>query len=237
MKFLFLTGRNLKEIYRDPLSVGLGIVMPAVLLVLFISIDIFPVELLTPGVIVFSFAFLTMFSAILLAKDRESAYLTRLQGTPLEPVDFILAYSLPFIPVALLQIIVCLLVGMFFGMDINIYYFLASLVIILPMAATCIGIGMVLGSLCTENQVSGLGSAIVIIASLFGGAWMDLEMVGGIFHSVGYSLPFAHAIDASRAVLQGSSFADISNHLIWVIGYFIFFFIAGIVAFNWKTKK
>ncbi len=112
MRFLSLASRNLKEIYRDPLAIAWGMVFPAVLMPAIISIgknaplEIFTANALTPAVAVFSFGFLTLFSAIILAKDRESAFLTRLLTTPLTATDFILAYILPFLPIAILQIII-----------------------------------------------------------------------------------------------------------------------------------
>lgn len=242
MRFLALAARNLKELYRDPLSISLGVIMPAVLLVLFISlgrnapIEIFTPNALTPGIIVFSFAFLTMFSAILLSKDRQSEFLTRLLTTPLRPIDFILAYSIPFIPIAFLQIAVCFAMGMLFGITLN-FSVLVSLLVLIPMAVTCIGIGMVIGSLCTENQVAGIGSMVIIAGSLFGGAWMDLKMIGGVFKEVGYILPFAHAIDASRAILKGYDFGDIVLDLLWVLGYAVVFFVLGVFCFQWRTKR
>lgn len=242
MRFLVLAGRNLKEVYRDPIAIGLGVIMPVVLLMLFISmgknlpIETFSPSTLTPGIIVFGFTFLTMFSAMLLAKDHQSAFLTRLLTTPLRPIDFILAYSIPFLPIAFLQTAVCFTVGILFGMTLN-FNVLLSLVVLIPIAVACIGLGMIIGSLCTENQIAGIGSTIIMAGSLFGGAWMDLKMVGGVFNTIGYILPFAHAIDATRAILKGSDFGTIANNLYWVIGYTLCFFVLGIFSFRWRTKR
>lgn len=242
MRFIFFADRNLKEIIRDPVSISLGVFMPAVLLVLFISIgkkaplEIFTVTSLTPGLIVLSFTFLTMFAAMLLAKDRQSAFLSRLLTAPLRPVDFILAYSVPFMPVAFIQAAVCFAVGVLFGMSLNMGVLL-SLVVLVPTAIACIGIGMVIGSLCTENQVAGIGSIFITAASLFGGAWMDLELVGGIFKFLGNILPFSHAINATRAIINGSSVPSIAGDLLWVVGYAVCFFVLGNIAFRWKTKR
>jgi len=58
-----LSGRNMKEVYRDPVSVLLGLAMPVALLILFSSIhkkvqlDMFSPQMLTPGIIIFCFAF------------------------------------------------------------------------------------------------------------------------------------------------------------------------------------
>ena len=120
MKLLSLTSRNLKEIYRDPVSTLLGLAMPVALLILFSTIyksahvELFSPQKLPPGMVIFSFAILMMFSSILLAKDRQSAFLIRLYTTPLKPSDFILSYMPAFIPLALSQVIVCFIVVLIF---------------------------------------------------------------------------------------------------------------------------
>ncbi|HII83900.1 MAG TPA: ABC transporter permease [Methanobacterium subterraneum] len=241
MRFLSLASRNLKEIYRDPLSIAFGVAMPAVFLILFISISknapigIFTANGLTPAVAVFSFGFLTLFSAMLLAKDRESAFLTRLLTTPLTSLDFISAYILPFLPIAVLQITICFAIGSFYGVTIN-SNLLFALIIIFTMALGCIGLEMIIGSLFTEKQAPGVSSIVIVFISIFGGCWMDLKMVGGIFGTIGYTLPFAYAIDAARAVLNGSGFFDIVTDFYWVLGYTLIFFFVGIFCFRWRTK-
>jgi ABC-2 type transport system permease protein len=66
---------------------------------------------------------------------------------------------------------------------------------------------------------------------------MDLKMVGGIFKTVGYALPFAHVIDGSRAILKGSFWSDISVEFYWVFGYALISIILGIIAFKWRMKQ
>ena len=192
--------------------------------------------MLTPGVIVFSFAFLTMFSSQLLGKDRKSAFLTRLLASPLRSIDFILAYSLPFLPIALAQIGIIYSVGIFLGMPFNLNI-LISMIVLIPIAIVCIGMGMIMGSLLSLNQIAGIGSIVIVTISLFGGSWMDLKMFGGMFKSIGYALPFAHAIDAARAILKGADVGSISADIYWTIGYAVGFFILGVMSFQWKTKR
>jgi ABC-2 type transport system permease protein len=236
-----LANRNMKEVYRDPLTALLGLAMPLALLILFSSVnkkirlDIFSPQMLTPGIIVFCFAFLIMFSAILLSKDRQTAFLTRLFTTPLRPADFILAYTLPFIPLALIQTAVCLLVGVFLGAAFSNVLF--SLIIFLLITMICLSIGMIMGSLLTMNQVSGVGSVFVTAIGLFSGAWMDLKMVGGVFERIGYALPFAHAVDAAKGLLAGSAFTGISGNFYPLLCYAVVLFLLAIVAFRWKMKQ
>jgi ABC-2 type transport system permease protein len=104
------------------------------------------------------------------------------------------------------------------------------------MAICCIGLGLILGSIFTENQVSGVGSAIIVFASLFSGAWMDLEMIGGLFQSIGNAFPLVHAVNAARDAISGSGFCEIAADFYWVLGYALVFFVLGIFCFRWKTK-
>ncbi|MBW6457848.1 MAG: ABC transporter permease [FCB group bacterium] len=241
MRFLRLADRNMKEIYRDPVSMLLGLFMPLVMLFLFSSmfklaeVDTFSPINLTPGVIIFSFSLIIMFSAVLLARDRQSAFLIRLFTTPLTAWDYILAYVLPFIPFALMQTLVCLLVGTLLG---AVYQQITiAILVFLLMAFLCVSIGMIMGSLLTENQVSAVGSLFVVIISLFSGAWMDLKMVGGLFEKIGYALPFAHAVDVARAVFGGAAFTDISRSFYVVLIYTIGLFLLAVVSFLYAKRK
>jgi ABC-2 type transport system permease protein len=241
MKFFSLANRNFKEIYRDPVSILLGLVMPIAFLILFsiiqkrIPFDLYSPQKLTPGIMVFSFTFLIMFSAMLLAKDKQTSFLIRLFTTPLKPSDYILSYTLPFIPLAFFQIVICMVAGTILGASFtNIF---GAILLLLLFATICVSIGVILGSLFTVNQVSGVGSLLITAIGLLCGAWMDLKMVGGTIETIGYSLPFAHAVEASRALLSGSGFADISNSFFIILVYAVVLFLLAVLSFKRTMKK
>ena len=87
--------RNAKEILRDPINLFFGLGFPLVLILLLsaiqanIPVELFEIQHLTPGVTVFGLAFMSLFSATIIAKDRASSLLPRLYTTPLTSVDFI----------------------------------------------------------------------------------------------------------------------------------------------------
>jgi len=213
MRWTSLAARNFKETWRDPLSLGLGTAMPCVLIALFASlgrtapVPAFKAASLTPAIAVFSFAFIIMFSAMLLSKDRSSGLFDRLRATPLRPADFAAAYALPFLPFALLQAIACYAVGAGFGATVGAGA-LASLVVLLPIAAACVGLGLALGALCSENQIAGLGSALISAIGFFSGGWFDLKEAGGVFAAIGRLFPFARAVDGTRALFAGRPLID-----------------------------
>lgn len=240
MRWLSLARRNTKEIYRDPVSTLLGLALQIALLLLFTSIhkktqvEMFSARMLTPGIIIFSFSFLMMFSATLLSKDRQNAFLLRLFTTPLKPADFILAYFLPFLPLALAQMLSCLLAGYFLGAEYQNFFWI--LLILLMVALSCIGLGMILGSLFSVNQISGIGSLLITAISLFGNIWTPLEFMGGVFSKIGYAMPFAHAMDAIRWLVEGNPFSGITGHFIWVLIYTVVLTAGGVLAFAWRTR-
>ena len=104
MRMLTFARRCARELLRDPLNLVFGLGFPLVLLVLLsslqrnIPVPLFEIDTLAPGITVFGLAFMTLFSATLVAKDRESALLQRLYTTPLTDLDFILGYMLPLLP-------------------------------------------------------------------------------------------------------------------------------------------
>jgi len=243
MRFAELATRNFKEMLRDPMSAGLDLGIPAGFLVIFWALgqnigdeSFFTTTMLVPGIAVFGFAFLLMFSGMMLSRDREGALLSRLLTAPLKPRDFILSYSLPYIPMVILQIAVCFGIGALLGLETPGNAGFAFL-ILLVMGIGCVELGMILGLLFNVNQASAVGSVIITLVALLGGVWIELEAIGGVFYDVGNALPFAHAISAARDVMLGASFSSIATDFYWVIGYAIVFSALGTFLFRWRMVE
>lgn len=242
MRMLALAQRNTKEILRDPINLGFGLGFPLILLLLLsviqanIPVEMFVIEHLTPGITVFGLSFMTLFSAQILAKDRGSALLQRLYTSPLRAIDFILAYTLPVVPMALAQSVICYLAALLLGLDptVNILY---AVLFILPVSLLFIGLGLLCGSALTDKQVGGVcGALLTNLSAWLSGIWFDLDLVGGTFRKVAYALPFVHAVELERAALAGA-YAEILPHLLWVLGYAIVILIAAVAVFLCQMKK
>lgn len=224
MRLLTFSGRTAKEILRDPLNLGFGLGFPLVLLLLLsaiqanIPVTLFEIESLTPGITVFGLSFMTLFSATLIAKDRESALLQRLYTTPLTATDFIFGYVLPVLPIGLMQSVICYLMAMILGLSITITI-LYAIFFILPVALLFIAVGLLCGSVFNTKQVGGIcGALFTNLAAWLSGIWFDLNLVGGVFKKIAYALPFVHAVELERAVLDGN-WTNVFPHLLWVLGY------------------
>ena len=224
MRLLTFSGRTAKEILRDPLNLGFGLGFPLVLLLLLsviqanIPVSLFEIESLTPGITVFGLSFMTLFSATLIAKDRESALLQRLYTTPLTATDFIFGYVLPVLPIGLMQSVICYLMAMILGLSITITI-LYAIFFILPVALLFIAVGLLCGSVFNTKQVGGIcGALFTNLAAWLSGIWFDLNLVGGVFKKIAFALPFVHAVELERAVLDGN-WTNVFPHLLWVLGY------------------
>ena len=201
MKMRTFAIRCAKEILRDPINLGFGLGFPLVLLVLLsalqanIPVSLFEINTLTPGITIFGLSFMTLFSATLVAKDRETALLQRLYTTPLTGADFILGYMLPILPIALGQTAICYLAAIPLGLTVRVHIVYAILGSI-PMAAFNIALGLLCGSVLGVKQVGGIcGALLTNLSAWLSGVWFDLKLVGGIFEKIANALPFVHAVE------------------------------------------
>lgn len=242
MKLLTFAGRNTKEILRDPLTTVFSLGFPVVLLLLLSAIqanvpaEIFKIESLTPGMTVFGLSFMTLFSAALISKDRESALLQRLYTTPLRAADFIFGYMLPILPIAVVQSTVCYFVAVILGLTATVTIVYAILFIV-PVSLIFIALGLLCGSVLNVKQVGGIcGALLTNVAAWLSGIWFDLNLVGSTFKKIANGLPFYHAVELEKAVLNGD-YANMAPHIFWVVGYAAVLTAAAVVLFVRQMKE
>ena len=99
-KTIAFSGRNFKELVRDPLSYIFCLGFPLVMLVVMTLVNdsipketnmtIFRIDNLAGGIAVFGLTFVMLFVCLTVAKDRSGAFLMRLYSTPSEytPIGF-----------------------------------------------------------------------------------------------------------------------------------------------------
>jgi ABC-2 type transport system permease protein len=218
------------EVWRDPLSLGLTVGLPLVLLLVLQALGgveaFFRPTTLVPGIVLFGYVMLMFGAAMNLSRDRERALFSRMLTAPLRSNDFVAAYSLPYLPVAVLQAVVLFAIGAFLGLEIVGNPLLVVLVLVIA-AVFYIALGMILGAVFTIRQVPFLYAAVLLL-TVFGGAWMDLDAIGGPIQASAVPFPFVHALDATRAVMvDGAGVGAIAPDLAWVAGYAL---VAGALA-------
>lgn len=242
MRMLTFSGRTAKEIIRDPLNLFFGLGFPLILIALLTAIQanvpvpMFELPHLTPGVTVFGLSFMTLFSALLASKDRESALLQRLYTTPLTAADFIFGYTLPLLPMALAQSVICYIAAALLGLKININV-LYALLLNIPVALFFIALGLICGSVMSSKQVGGVcGALLTNLSAWLSGIWFDVALVGGVFEKIANALPFIHAVELERAAFRGD-LAGMFPHLWWVLGYTALAVAGAILLFLRQMKR
>lgn len=242
MRMFAYAKRNAKEILRDPINLFFGLGFPLVLILLLsaiqanIPVELFEIRHLAPGITVFGLAFMTLFSATIIAKDRASSFLQRLYTTPFTSLDFILGYTLPIIPISVIQSVVCYTVAIALGLEVtvNILY---ALVFIIPVCVLYIALGLLCGSVFTDKQVGSIcGALLTNLSAWLSGVWFDLDLVGGTFKKIAYALPFVHAVEMQRAALAGN-LSGIFPHLWWVLVYAFALLVLAVLMFLRQMKK
>ena len=242
MRMITFAKRCTKEILRDPINLGFGLGFPLVLLLLLsalqanIPVSLFEIDTLTPGITVFGLSFMTLFSATLVAKDRESALLQRLYTTPLTGFDFIVGYMLPLLPIALGQTVICYLFAIPLGLtlSVNIIYAVIGMI---PMAIFNIALGLLCGSIFGVKQVGGIcGALLTNLSAWLSGVWFDLKLVGGVFEKIANALPFVHAVEMEKALFSGD-FGLAATHILPIVLYSVAITAIAVFCFLGQMKK
>lgn len=240
MRMLTFANRTFKEIIRDPLTVAFGIIIAVLLLLTAIQANVpvalFELDKLTPGICVFGLSFVSLFSAMLISKDRETSLQRRLFTTPLTAADFLLGYSLPMLPISFLQSVICYIAALILGLKPTVGI-LWALLFLLPAALLYIAIGLLCGSLLTDKQVGGIcGALLTNLTAWLSGVWFDVSLMGKVFKKIADALPFIHAVELERAALAGDISAAV-HELPIVLGYAVILSAVGIAVFTKKMKE
>ena len=237
MRTLNFAKRNFKEIIRDPLSIIFSVLLPLFLLFIFKQINIpnesYELHNFTPGIVVFGFSFITLFTAMLVSKDRTSSLLIRLGISPMKPIEYILGYMLSIIPLILIQNVLFFILAIALGLSFSINIIWAILISIV-VAILFIAIGIILGSLFSEKASSGISSIVVQLVCFTSGMYFPRELLGDVFSKICEYLPFESCVTIIKGIMNANlESITIRNISVFSI-YTILALIISIVIFKKK---
>ena len=242
MKTYTFAVRCIKEILRDPLNILFGVGFPTVILIILsiiqsnVPVDLFEIGNLAPGVCIFGLSFITLFTATLIAKDRETSYLQRLYTTPLKPHNYLLGYTLSVLPISLAQSTICYLVAIMLGLKVTLNI-VVSIALILPISLFYISMGLLFGVLLNVKQVGGVcGALLTNLSAWLSGIWFDIDMIGGIFAKISYCLPFIYAVELQRSIIAGS-YKNVLLYLAVIFAYTVAIAISASYVFIRKMRE
>ena len=239
-----LIKRNVKEILRDPLSLAFMLAMPLGMELLFYFIfhgqsQQFEMKYLAPGIVAFAQAFLSLFSGLLIALDRSSAFLTRLYVSRAKSSEFILGYAFALFPIALVQSVIFFLVGGIIDPSIFSVTMIVAVFLSLIPATFFIGTGILLGSLCNEKSIGGVASIVIAGQSMLSCMWFPPESLGKGVLTVMRVLPFKNAAELLQKGFLGYSdfFHEFWQPLLILLAYTVAVFALAILVFKKKMRE
>ena len=241
MRTYLFARRNAKEILREPLYFAFGLGFPLILLFLLSMIDasipkeannmMFSISNLAPGLALFGASFMSLFVGMLVAKDRTSSFLMRLFASPMKATDFILGYTYPILIMTIGQTTITLTVSLFFGLSFT-FNFLIAILVTTIVSLLFIAFGLLCGSLLSDKAVGGVfGALITNLTGWFSGIFIPLDLIGGVFKTIAYILPFHHGVGAIKASMVGN-YLDILPHLGVVLLYAVGIYAFAILIFH-----
>ncbi len=265
MRTMTFAGRNIKELLRDPISYIFCLGMPLLMLIVMTVVNstipeapaipegipgaenvastptVFQIQKLTPAMAIFGLTFVMLFTCLRVSSDRSGAFLTRLYASPMKGTDYVVGYILPFGLTAYVQAVITYIAGDIIALAtgkpaFNIGNMLLSIPLLLPSVLLFVGFGIMFGVLFNEKAAPGICSAIITVASLLGGMWMDLDSMGGVLLQICDKLPFYHSIRAARLVLMGQ-YDELAVPLLICSAYSLLIFALAVFAFVKKMQS
>ena len=237
MRMLNFAKRNFKELIWDPLSLIFEIALPIFLLFIFQQINIpgdtYKLENFTPGIIIFGFSFITLFTSTLVAKDRGSSLLIRLGTSPMKSSDYILGYILSLIPIIIIQDLLFFITACLLGLNININIVFTVLISIV-VSILFISFGILIGSLVSEKASGGVGSIIIQLVCFTSGMYFSKDLIGKGFAKVCDLLPFESALNIIKGILNNGCDIISARNIIVFSAYTIIVLIISIIVFKKK---
>lgn len=91
---------------------------------------------------------------------------------------------------------------------------------------------MIVGPLLKSESQAPICWVIIVPLAMISGAWFSGEGMPSFIKSFAEALPFAQAINASRAVINGASLSAILPDFYRLIGWTVALFSAGIILFK-----
>ncbi len=202
--------RVLTQLRRDPRTVALLLVVPALLVTLLRYAFDGSKETFDHigGPLVGLFPFITMFlvTSITMLRERTTGTLERLMTMPLAKLDLLVGYALAFALVAVIQTLITSLVAFgLLGLDVAGS---TSLVVVLAVLNALLGMSLglfVSAFATTEFQAVQFMPAFVFPQLLLCGLFVARDEMAPVLEAISYALPLTYAYDALERVATDGS--------------------------------
>ncbi len=235
--------RNMQHTIRSPVFVFASMFQPLMYLVLFMpllnglgSVPGLPagktVDVFIPGLLVLEAIFGTAFVGFSLIDDIRAGVIERFLVTPVTRSAILLGRVLRDAVVLIAQCVLITLVAIPFGLNINGYGFLLSLILYaligISMASISYGFALIFK---IEDALAPTLNTITLPLSLLSGIILPLALAPIWLQDLSKINPFSYAVDATRALFAG----DFSN--VGIVEGFVVIIALAILVFMWGLRS
>src|SRR5664280_1188981 len=240
-KLMFV--RNMQHTLRSPVFVFVSMFQPLMYLLLFMpllnglgGVPGLPsgktVDVFIPGLLVLQALFGTAFVGFSLIDDIRSGVIERFLVTPVKRSAILLGRVLRDAVVLLLQCVLITLVAIPFGLSVNIYGFLLSLLLYAMVSITMASMSYSFALIYRiEDPLAPTLNTITFPLSLLSGIMLPLALAPLWLQDLAKANPFSYAVNASRALFAGSF------HSVDIIKGFVIVFLLMSVVFWWSLNS
>jgi len=229
---------------REPYALGLGIGLPAILLVVFGLISrqvpgnvgnsgLTVIDLYIPTIMVVSFIFIAISLPNTLVRDREIGWLKRISTTPVHPSRLLGVQLILDLVLAAVAIVITIVGGAaIFGAQLTVDIPLFILSIALAIAEI-FSLGLVVVALAPTQTVATSIAGVLMFALLFlSGLWIQPVQVGGPLQVIMWYSPSGAAV---RAILSSVfNQAPPVTTLVTLACYTLVFAFVAVRYFRWE---
>ena len=230
--------------FREPYALGVGVGLPAVLLVVFGFISknvpgnvggsgLTVIDLYIPTLMVISFIAIAISLPNTLVRDREIGWLRRISTTPVHPSRLLAAQLILDLVLAAVAIVILIVGGtVIFGapLSVGIPFFILSLALAI---AVIFSLGLIVVALAPTQTIASAAGGVLFFALLFlSGLWVQPVQVGAPLSDIMWYSPSGAAV---RAILYSVFHATPPvTTLVTLVGYTLLFAFVAVRYFRWE---
>ncbi|MEB4592630.1 ABC transporter permease [Candidatus Thiothrix sp. Deng01] len=196
------------------------------------------IDWVVPGILGMNLMFSCLFGVgFVIVRYRKSGYLKRLNATPLNAAEFLLAQIF-----SRLLLVMCVTSMVFIGTNLFMHFTMEgsylNLLLVLFVGAFClISLSLLVAArVSSEELAGGLLNLLTWPMMVLSGVWFSMEGTNPVMQWLSQLSPLTHMLTAARAImLDGAGLADITPQLLTLAGMAVVFLLVGAATFKWTT--
>ena len=179
------------------------------------------IDFLVPGILGMTMIFTSTFAGVSVLWDREFGFLKEIMVTPVSRVSIVLGRIIGGVTTELIQGVLILFISILMGFKIiGILSFLFSIIFMILIAMTFIGLGLIFASKMKDIHGFSLLMNFTIFPLFFlSGALFPIENLPLWLRYISYIDPLTYGVDGLRGVLIGFSLFPIIYSFMILVGF------------------